>query len=163
MTEMILPLGSIWSYAYDPDGNLVSQVDANGNASPEPGDGTTTYSYDRAGRLVGIDYSDSTPDVSFSYDAVGNRVQMTDGQGTQTYAYDSVSRLTGVSRGQDTFSYLYDLAGNITRRGYPDGTIVDSVYGQRALRSRRGNVARVTGDLDVLHCDTQWPSRASVS
>ena len=31
----------------------------------------------------------------------------------------------GGTRGADTFSYLYDLAGNLTRCTYPDGTVVD--------------------------------------
>ena len=32
-------------------------VDANGNQTQTSGDGTTSYSYDRSGRLTGIDYS----------------------------------------------------------------------------------------------------------
>ncbi len=128
LTSMTLPLSRQWTYAYDADGNRISQVDANGNATPTPGDGTTSYTYDRAGRLSAIDYSDSTPDVTFTYDAAGNRTQTTDGAGTQTYAYDNVNRLASVTRAADTFSYVYDLAGNITRRTYPDATVVDYGY-----------------------------------
>jgi RHS repeat-associated protein len=125
---MTRPLNRQWTYAYDAAGNLTQVVDANGNATQTAGDGTTTYTYDRAGRQTGIDYSDSTPDVTFSYDAVANRTQMTDGAGTQTYAYDNVNRMTSVTRGADTFSYLYDLGGNITRRTYPDATVIDYAY-----------------------------------
>ena len=39
--------------------------------------------------------------VSFAYDAVGNRVQMADGGGTQTYAYDAGDRLVGVGGSSD--------------------------------------------------------------
>jgi RHS repeat-associated protein len=127
LTSMTLPLSRQWTYAYDAAGNRTQVVDANGNSTQTAGDGTTTYSYDRAGRLTGIDYSDSTPDVTYSYDRVGNRTQMTDGA-TQTYSYDSVNRLTQVTRGTDTFAYTYDLAGNLTRRTYPDSTIVDYTY-----------------------------------
>ncbi len=144
MTEMTLPLGRVWTYAYDPDGNLVQTVDANGTSTPAPDDGTTTYSYDRAGRLTGIDYSDSTPDVSFSYDPVGNRTSMTDGQGRQTYAYDAVNRLAEVSRGGESFAYAYDLAGNLTRRTYPDGTVVDYAYDDDSRLQSVASAGQVT-------------------
>jgi RHS repeat-associated protein len=125
-----LPLNRQWTFAYDAAGNRIRTVDANGNATQTAGDGTTDYGYDRAGRLTTIAYSDATPDVSFAYDAGGNRTQMTDGSGAQTYAYDAVNRLTQVTRGSDTFAYTYDAAGKLTRRTYPDGTVVDLGYDQ---------------------------------
>ncbi len=127
-TAMTLPLNRVWTHGYDANGNLKTTVDANGNATPAAGDGQTSYVYDRANRLTTIDYSDSTPDVSFAYDAVGNRTQMSDGAGSETRTYDPVNRLKPVSRGSDTFSYDYDLAGNISRRTYPDSTVVDYGY-----------------------------------
>jgi YD repeat-containing protein len=79
--------GQTTSYAYDVASNLtqttlpavLTLTDPNGNATPQAGDGQTSYGYDRANRLTSIDYADSTPDVTFSYDNVGNRLQMTDG------------------------------------------------------------------------------------
>lgn len=127
-TTVTTPGGELWTTAYDPAGNLSSTTDAKGNATLTAGDGTTSYGYDRAGRLSGIDYSDATPDVSFSYDSAGNRISMTDGQGTQTRTYDSLNRLTGVTRGTDTFSYSYDLASNVTSRTYPDTTVTTYTY-----------------------------------
>jgi RHS repeat-associated protein len=127
LTGMTLPLNRQWTYAYDAAGNRTQMVDANGNSTQTAGDGTTTYSYDGSGRLTGINYSDSTPDVTYTYDGVGNRTQMTDGA-TDTYAYDGVNRLTQATRAADTVSYTYDLAGNITRRTYPDSTVVDYSY-----------------------------------
>ncbi len=127
-TAMTLPLSRVWTSSYDANGNLKTTVDANGNATPTVGDGTTTNSYDRSNRLTNVDYSDSTPDVSFAYDAVGNRTSLSDGAGSETRAYDPVNRLSGVTRGTDSFAYTYDLAGNITRRTYPDATIVDYSY-----------------------------------
>ena len=53
---------------------------------------------------------------------------MTDGSGTVTYTYDVRSSLTKVTRNSDSFSYIYDLAGNITSRVYPDGTTVAYTY-----------------------------------
>jgi RHS repeat-associated protein len=119
---------SVTTRAYDLNGNLLTLTDANGNGTGTAGDGTTTYSYDRANRLTGIDYSDSTPDVTFTLDNVGNRTAMADGSGTETRDYDNLDRLTEVERGSNTFNYVYDAAGNITRRTYPDSTVIDYTY-----------------------------------
>src|SRR5437764_9415615 len=125
---MTSPTSQKWTYAYDADGNQTSLVDANGNSTQTAGDGTTTRTYDAIGQVTAIGYSDSTPGVSFTYDAVGNRSQMTDGGGSQTYAYDAANRLTGVTRGTNTFSYVYDVAGNVTSRTYPDSTVTTYAY-----------------------------------
>jgi RHS repeat-associated protein len=128
LASVTSPTGQKWTYAYDANGNLVSTVDANGNSTQTAGDGTTTRTYDAANRLTATGYSDSTPGVSLTYDAVGNRTQISDGGGTQTYTYDAANRLTGVTRGTNTFSYAYDLAGNPTSRTYPDGTVTTYGY-----------------------------------
>jgi len=119
---------SVETMAYDANGNLLSVTDANGNGTQTAGDGTTGYAYDRANRLTGIDYSDSTPDVGFTLDGVGNRLSMTDGAGSETRSYDNLDRLTSVSRAGSGFAYVYDPASNVTRRTYPDGTVVDLTY-----------------------------------
>ncbi|MBA3433063.1 MAG: RHS repeat protein, partial [Actinobacteria bacterium] len=79
---------AVSSHTYDANGNLLTTVDPNGNATSIQADGQTTFGYDGANRLTSIDYSDSTPDVTFAHDPVGNRLQMTDGGGTETRAYD---------------------------------------------------------------------------
>ena len=118
LTQVTAPGNRIWTYAYDPDGNVIQMVDANGNATPTQGDGQTSYGYDVLNRLGSIDYSDQTPDVTFAYDANGNRTQMSDGAGTETYVYDALDRLTSVTRGSDVFSYAYDLM-NLISASYP--------------------------------------------
>ncbi|HEX6701714.1 MAG TPA: DUF6531 domain-containing protein [Gaiellaceae bacterium] len=127
-TSVTSPTGQQWTFAYDANGNQTSMVDANGNSTQTAGDGTTTTGYDAVGRVTSIAYSDSTPGVSFTYDAVGNRTQMTDGSGAQTYTYDAANRLAGVTRGANVFTYAYDLAGNLTSRTYPDGTATTYGY-----------------------------------
>jgi RHS repeat-associated protein len=119
MTTLTNPIGS-WSFAYDGAGNR--------SRSTVPGGGIITASYDALNRLTGIDYSDTTPDVGFGYDANGNRTSMSDGSGTVSYGYDALDRLTNVTRGSNTFSYSYDVAGNVASRTYPDNTATTYTY-----------------------------------
>ena len=123
-----LPGNRRTDYDHDAAGNLVTVTDANGSATSDPNDGITRYVYDQLGRLTSIDYSDSTPDVDFDFDANSNRTSMTDGAGTQTYGFDDLDRLVSVVRGADAFSYRYDAAGNLDRRTYPGGTETDYGY-----------------------------------
>jgi YD repeat-containing protein len=84
---------------YNSDDSISSVTDARGASA--------IYNYNGRGLLEQISYGlpnpnptniQTAPTVSFSYDAVGNRTQMTDGLGTQTYAYDQLSRLTSETR-----------------------------------------------------------------
>ena len=128
LLNMTSPTGRRWTYGYDAAGNRVKVVNAAGNATTDPADGTITYQYDVVNRVVAVDYSDATPDVQYTYDANDNRTSMTDGMGTESYTYDPLNRLTGISRGNQAFSYAYDATGNLTRRTYPDSTVVDPAY-----------------------------------
>lgn len=69
------------SYSYDADGNVTA-------------DGTHTYTYAETGRLVGVD-----SDISYSYNALGNRVEKqvtSGGQTTNTlFVYDQAGHLIG--------------------------------------------------------------------
>jgi YD repeat-containing protein len=61
----------------------------------------------------------ATPNVSFSYDAAGNRTSMTDGLGSVSYVYDQISQLTSETRtfngvGSFSLSYGYNLSGELT-------------------------------------------------
>jgi len=51
---------------------------------------TTTYGYDdNTGELTGQDYSDTTPDVTFAYNRLGQLDSATDHTGTWDYVYDA--------------------------------------------------------------------------
>lgn len=53
---------------------------------------TTDYSYTTTGDLAGVDYSDSTPDVSgLAYDRLGRRTSVTDAAGTLTTSYEGLT------------------------------------------------------------------------
>lgn len=108
-----------FSYGYDANSNRTSIVDAIGNAAPSTTDGTTAYGYDPANQLRTINYSDATPDVSYDYDAAGNRDTMTDGAGTEVTLHDAVNRPDTITRGTDVTDLNHDAAGNVTHRTYP--------------------------------------------
>jgi RHS repeat-associated protein len=108
------PLRETWRYRYDAEGHQTSL---------EKPDGTIiSYRYDALGRLVLTDYDDDTPDVTFTYDAVGDRLSMSDGTGTTTYTYDALDRMTGIAHPNgELVSYGYDGVGNRVRVTYPGG------------------------------------------
>ncbi|MDZ4199218.1 MAG: hypothetical protein U1E27_08040, partial [Kiritimatiellia bacterium] len=84
----------------------------------------TSYSYDFAGSLTNVAYSDSTPGFTNTVDRLGRVVTVTDAQGTRTNIYDSATlalieeRLpdgTVLTRSQDAF-------------GRPSGIAFDTDY-----------------------------------
>ncbi len=132
------------SYTYDANGRRTTITDPNGNTTQTSGDGTTSYSYDHAGRLTSIGYSDSTPSVTFAYDAAGNRTAMSDGGGTVNYVYDHLARPTNITRSSDVFSYTYDSSGDLTSRSYPDGTQTSYTYNKDNLLASATTNSAVT-------------------
>ncbi|BCJ42480.1 hypothetical protein GCM10010168_07780 [Actinoplanes ianthinogenes] len=112
-------------------GNLVTRYTYATDGSPDwvttQPDGTTvTRTYNSAGRLARVDYSDpATADITFTYDAAGRRRTMTDGTGTTTYAYDAFGRLTATTDGAgNRVGLTYDAAGQLTGVTYPGGKTV---------------------------------------
>jgi RHS repeat-associated protein len=109
------PLDRKTSYAYDADGNLTKKT------TPR---GTTTQTWDVRGLLAKVDYSDSTPDVTYQYDAAGQMTLRDNGVVSEDFAYDSAGRLTK-TRG---FAYAYDDAGRMLTRKYADGNTITYTY-----------------------------------
>lgn len=115
-----------WNYSHDKNGNLTTLETPAGSSTGTVGDGTVTNGFDRMGRQTSTDYSDSTADITRTYDLAGRPATMVDGSGTATYTVDDADRLTAVARTgggaglNGNFSYGYDDAGNITGRTYPD-------------------------------------------
>jgi len=78
--------------------------------------GTVVFTYDNRGRVS------SVTDVwgkliSYSYDANGNKTQMSIGNRTTTYQYDSLNRLTGMYENTgNTAVFAYDNAGRLQTR-----------------------------------------------
>lgn len=117
----------------------------------DPREAVTTYSYglpslsEKRAVVTGITYSvpsgsgiNVPANVSFTYDAVGNRTYMSDGTGELTYAYDELSRLktetkdftdslsqTPGGSGVYTLTYNYHLAGSLKSITEPFGSVVN--------------------------------------
>lgn len=111
------PTGQRWNYNYDRDGNLATVETPIGSATPTTGDGTIGYSYDAVGRRTGIDYSDTTPDVTFTYGTDLRRYTMADtASSNRSFETDWAGRITyaGDAGGVGTF-YTYDPAGLMSR------------------------------------------------
>ncbi len=105
---------SRYDYLHDANGNRTQQIEENG-AAPE----TTTYAYDSADRLTAIAYPDQF--VSYTYDAVGNRLteHATDPGGTtildRLFTYNARDQLESIEDLLDpaqSIAYTYDQNGN---------------------------------------------------
>ena len=71
------------SYAYTPDGKLATRTWARGV--------TTDYTYALSGALIEVDYSDSTPDVTYSFDRLGRQLTATSALSTNTFVYSATT------------------------------------------------------------------------
>ena len=68
---------------------------------------TTTYSYNSAGEVTGIDYSDTTPDVAHSYTRDGQPLSTVDAAGSRQYQYENEGgRLSGETVNGGLFDQL---------------------------------------------------------
>ncbi len=129
------------AYEYDAIGRLAKRIWAR---SVE-----TEYAYDVVGQLTNINYSDSTPDVVFTYDRLGRQLTATDILGTRTNVYDAITLLEeqmpngeGLMRSYDSFGrpagialddgyavgYGYDAHGRFASVSVSNAVQVDYAY-----------------------------------
>jgi len=137
------------TYTYNLDDSISSVTDGR--------TAVTNYTYNSRGLVTNIGWdvgstgiTDPT-DVTFSYDNLGNRTQMTDGLGQVDYEYDSLSRMIAetrdftdtlvdspISGGKFKLEYTYDLAG---LKSYKDP------YGKSIeyTNDKTGRISTITG------------------
>jgi YD repeat-containing protein len=77
------------SYVYTAAGRLASRTWARGI--------TTTYGYNIAGDLATVVYSDTTPDVTNTYDRLGHPIQISGTNSTESLAYNLANELLSES------------------------------------------------------------------
>ena len=108
------------SFNYDAGGRRIQMTDAIG---------ATSWTYDELNRPVAITDSFET-EVSYAYDPVGNRTELSyDGQ-TVNYVYNALNQLSEVSGSglPDSVQYGYDAAGRIQSVSRPNGVITTYSY-----------------------------------
>ncbi|MFC9690939.1 LamG-like jellyroll fold domain-containing protein [Kribbella sp. NPDC056951] len=120
--------------AYDADGNLKSSTPASGNRA-------TTYTYDALRRLTAqvdpVNATDSI-NISYGYDAAGNRTRYTDGRGNSTvYTLNTLglpekviepSTTTHPAAADRTWTASYDVAGNAVSLLSPGGVVRNRTF-----------------------------------
>ena len=141
------PESGTFHNTFDASGNLLTRIDARGIS--------TTFTYDALDRVILRNYSDSTPDVSYTYDdpqvplSKGRLTKVaTSASESMTTGYDADGRVTNSQQktaGQTySFIYTYDLDGNLLTQTYPSGKIVEFKYDSTGDLSRVGKPSGFT-------------------
>jgi YD repeat-containing protein len=107
--------GTATTWTYNADDSVNTVTDARGAVT------TLGYAGTNRGLVKTVTHTlTGSPqiNVSYNYDAVGNRILMADSLGTVSYGYDQLSRMTSETRtfsgiGSFTLSYTYNLAGEL--------------------------------------------------
>lgn len=122
---------------------------------------TTTYKYygdagvsgDATGELQKIDYSDGTPDVTFTYARFGGLATVADAAGTRTFAYRGDLKVDtetlGAFYGSKVLTSTYDPSyGRPTGWNF-NGSAATATIGYDAVSSRPGTVAGALGSTTI--------------
>jgi len=131
MTSASNPESGTSIFEYDDNNNLIHKTDARGV--------TITYVYDALNRITSRTYSDSTPAVSFDYDAAnvanskGLLTSISSSISSYSYGgYDPFGRVLSGSQVTDgqsySMTYTYNRAGRLKTQTYPSGRVVTSEY-----------------------------------
>ena len=129
---------------------------------------TTSHGYDADNERISTSYSDGvTPDVTFGYNADGQRTAMTDGTGHSSYTYDSLHRMTSTTNGAGAVvRYAYDLRNLLTGITYPGGanTVTrgyDAAGRLTSIADWRGNTTRFGYDADGNLTKAAYPNHTT--
>ena len=143
LTSRINARGITTSYTYDQNHNLLSVVYSDGTpgvkyqydnfnrvTQRQDGTGIYNYTYDVNSQLTSIDGPWADDNLTYQYDAVGNRTSLTQ-QGGQTisYTYDNLNRLTDIQMGTSAYAYTYSNANPLVQAlTRPNGSITNYSY-----------------------------------
>jgi RHS repeat-associated protein len=157
------------SYTYDGVGSLLSKTDAIPKVTcfgSLAGSTCNGSSYDALNRPTSVSYSDGTPTVTYTYDAVTNGVgQLTSASNsnstTSFTAFDNLGRVTTSTQstnGQSfTFSYTYNLAGGLLTETYPSQrTMTVSPDGANRPNTVKGTFGGQT--TNYVTATQYWPN-----
>jgi len=94
-----------WSNEHDSVGNLTATTETNGDI--------ITYTYDSAYQLTREQHVSAHPyDITYTYDAAGNRLTKVDSGTTTTYTCDAASELLTAEDNTGITTFSYDSNGN---------------------------------------------------
>ena len=137
--------GKATTYTYNTANRLSSRTWARNVAQASPL--VTSYSYSSAtGELTSVDYSDSTPDIAYTYNRIGQQKTVEDAAGTRIFTYNAALQpiseaITGMY--DKTINRTYATSGVAGRyTGINIGTEYDVSYSYDTL----GRLSNVTND-----------------
>ena len=113
-------------YKYDCEGNKTEIVKKRRNMSQE--NGHYTYSYDALRRITSV-HKDGVLLHAYEYDAHGNRIRMTTGEGVTNYRYNTLNQLVSKIDSAGEEKYSYDSRGNLCQIDYNGKMMNQFVYG----------------------------------
>jgi RHS repeat-associated protein len=112
---------STWGYTYNSAGQVVTAADPAGNV--------TSYAYDAQGNLVRITNALGQATLLASYDPNGRPLKIQDPNGlVTTLTYNFRGQVTSKTEGQWVTTYSYDAAGQLIRFTRPDGSFLAFTY-----------------------------------
>ncbi len=124
----------IWSYAYDPAGNLSEKTDPSGK--------TLTYEYDDLNRVLSEDSStEGGIEAEYGYDSCANGIgrlcSSSNAAVTSEYEYDALGAIASEERTIDSVTYTTahtaDRQGNPLTISNPDASLVRYAYNSAGL------------------------------
>lgn len=140
-TRKDYPGGSTEQFGYDAVSNPVSYTTRAGQVR--------TSVFDSRDREIQTLWSDSTPDITRTFDAAGRVLTENNSLATLTYTYDAAGQLlseTTAQTGQPSriVAYSYDGDGRIASISYPGGNVVSASF------TPRGEVGQIGLDGSPL-------------
>lgn len=127
--KMLYPDASFEEWAFDADGNVTTFKTRSGQVK--------TNTYDERGRRISSNWSDSTPDVTATFDATGRILTTKSSVSALGFAYDAAGQLVSETQqiisdgGPKSVNYSYDPDGAQAMIGYPSGSSVSFTYDAR--------------------------------
>lgn len=182
LTRRTLPNGVVTEISYDlrdqilsmvhrgPDGTVLASVGYDRKPGGEPrritreDSSAVNLSYDGALRVTGEEHRDDQGGVvealTYTYDAAGNRLSRTDGEGSRTYTYLPGYRLAASSSPAGDESFAHDADGRvrqITREGKTWELSWDEDDRLSAVTGREGGPVTYTHDADGRRVRAVFP------
>lgn len=132
LTRRTEPDGTFQTYTYDTAGRLLVHTKADF--------ATKTHHYENSARdfLTKITYSNGETPRLMSYDRLGRLLTAANASSTITRSYDAAGRQLSETQAHTagpsgTFTYHYDIDGNLKKHIRPDGSFIDYTWNARNL------------------------------